>query len=112
MTCTQPELKPGSARLISLKRVVAVLLLPQVAAERVERHAEAVADAVGVDLLQRRAVAAAALGAEPVERVVLGRGAVGVQAQDHAGQVLGVGVRAAELVVADRALVRRPFHCG
>ena len=43
-SCTQPPFMPRSTRFDLVEGVVAVLLLPQIAADRVERHAEAVAD--------------------------------------------------------------------
>ena len=46
MIWTQPEFMPGLTRLSSREAVVAVLLLPQLARVRIERHAEAVAHAV------------------------------------------------------------------
>ena len=54
----------------------------------------AVADAVGEDLLEVRPDLAAALGADLAERVVARRRAVRVQPQDHARQVVVVRVRA------------------
>ena len=99
MIWIQPPFKPDSTRLISSKAVVAVLLLPQVAAERVERHAEAVADAVGEDLLDVVADLAADGRARGEERVVGRRRAVVVQPQDHAGEVRVVRLGAAPMNV-------------
>ena len=53
-----------------VESVVAVLLVPQVAGARVDGHAEAVADAVGEDLLDVRADLAADAAAELEERIV------------------------------------------
>ena len=94
--------------------VVAVGGLPEPVGDRVERHAVAVAEAVGVDLLDVLPDVAAHLGAVVVERVPARRGAVRVEPEDDAREVRVVGHRPAEDVVhhgrVGRAVVegRRP----
>ena len=99
MIWTHPEFIPGSHPVQLREGVVPVLLLPQVAGDGVEVHAEAVADPVGEDLLEVRAHLSAHRRPVREERVVRGRRPVVVEAQDHAGQVRVVRLRAAELVV-------------
>src|SRR5215217_1305211 len=66
---------------------------------RVDGEAEAVAAAVGENLLDVAADVAAHRGAGAEERVVLRGAAVAVEAEDHAGVVRRVGLGPAELVV-------------
>src|SRR4030095_5332047 len=60
---------------------------------------EAVANAVGEDLLDVRSHLATDPGAHGKERVVEGRGAVVIEAHDDAGEVRIVRFRPAELIV-------------
>ena len=99
MIWTQPELNPGSTRFSSLNESSPFSCSHRVARHRIEGHAEAVAQAVGEDLLDVRADLAADRRAGGEERIVRGRRAVVVQPQDHAGQVRVVRLRAAELIV-------------
>ena len=88
------------------KAVVAVLLQPESAAVRIERHAEAVAMAVRKHLLDVRAGLASDRRARREEGIVGWRRSVQVQPQDDAAQVRVVGRRAAKLIVR-RGHVRR-----
>src|SRR5205085_9562297 len=82
-----------------VERVVAVLLRPERAARGVEVHPEAVAYAVGEDLLDVGGRLSRLEGLYVRVRVVGGRRAVVVESEDDAGQVRVVGLGAAELVV-------------
>jgi hypothetical protein len=87
-------------------------MLPQRTRDRIERHPEAVADAVGEDLLHVRAGRAADRRAGGEEGIVGRRGAIVVQAKDHAGEVRVVRLRTAELVVgvSGRPTLRQVLH--
>src|SRR5206468_12880558 len=67
--------------------------------DRVEGEAEAVAHSVREDLLDVGPHLAAQALSRPEEGVVFGSAAVVVEAEDDAGEVRVVGLRAAELVV-------------
>src|SRR6266540_235503 len=82
-----------------VERVFPVLLGPEIPGHRVEGHPEAVADAVGEDLLDVGPHLAAHGRTRGEERVVGGHGAIVVEPDDHSGEVGVVGLRSAELVV-------------
>ena len=90
---------PGHDAIQLAERVVGILGFPERAGDRIEGHAEAVAMAVGEHLLDVRADLAAHRRTGGEERIVGRRGAVAVEADDHAGQVCVVGRGAAERVV-------------
>jgi hypothetical protein len=77
---------PGTTRLSSLKASSA-FGFPEMAAERIERHAEAVAVPVRIDPLDVAADFTADRRTCSEERVVGGRRAVRIQAKDDAGEV-------------------------
>src|SRR5262249_18743940 len=84
-----------------VERVLAVLLGPKAAPLRVEGHAEAVADAVGKDVLDVRRDLAADLLSDLEEGVVLGGGPVVAEPQDHPGEMSVVRLRTTELVIGN-----------
>jgi len=81
--------------------VLTVLLVPEISRERIERHTEAVADAIGEDLLDVRPDLAADGRARGEEGVVARHRAVVVEPEDHARKVRIVGLGSAELVVGN-----------
>ena len=87
--------------------VVGVLRFPETAADRVERHAESIAVAVGENLLDVGSDFAAHCGTGGEERVVGRGGTVIVQSQDDAGKMGVVGGRSAECVVDKRIRKKR-----
>lgn len=93
---------PGLDPVDLIEAVVAVLLIPQAPGDRIEVDPKAVAEFVGEDLLEVRAGLAADACPDDEERVVGGRGAVGVETEDHPAEVSVIGLRTAELVVRDR----------
>jgi hypothetical protein len=119
MICTQPELKPSSARFSSekLSSPFSCSHSPRVTGSKAipnplrRPYAEIFCDVL--------ADVAAHRGARVEERVRLRRRSVGVQAQDHARQVGVVGLGPAEPVVvdagaegADREVLELPAAAG
>src|SRR5688572_6167843 len=85
-----------------IERVLAVLLVPEVAGKRIERHSEAVAHAIREDLLDIGADLAPNIRARDKERVVRRRRPVVVEPENDTGKVRVVGFGPAELIVGDR----------
>ena len=104
-----PRVEPGVDPLDFVEGVVAVDLNPQVLRERIEGHAEAVAEAVREHLAQVRGDFAPHPLGGPPERIVPRRRSVVVQPQHDAAQMRVVRGGAAELIVRrgrGRALAR------
>src|SRR5262249_15407199 len=84
-----------------IESVVAIYAGPEAAGNRIERQAEAVANAVREHLLNVRSRLAAELGTRRVERIIRGSRAIAVQPDDDSGEVRVIGIGSADLIVGD-----------
>src|SRR6185369_5014100 len=90
-----------------VERVVAVLLSPQSAAERIEVHPEAVTNTVGEDFLDVRSSLAREICRRTKERIVRRRRTIVVEPQYDSSQVCVIRLRTAELIVRNRTATRQ-----
>ena len=87
-----------------VERIFAVFLLPETAGQRIEGHPEAVANAVGEDALDVAGRSRRRLQRPRSKNgLSVGRRAIVVQAEDHAGEMRVVRIRSAELIVGPDA---------
>src|SRR6185503_15371189 len=68
-------------------RIFAVLLVPEIAGQRIDSHSKAIANAVSEDLLEVCSDLVVHRSAQSKERIVRRSGAVRVKSQDHAGKM-------------------------
>src|SRR5262249_16117886 len=81
--------------------VVAVFLVPQISSAWIDRQAEGIANAIGIDFLNIRANFAAELSAKFEKGIGARCRTVVIETKDHAREMGIVRLRAAELVIGN-----------